>query len=40
MFGMEDVYERADVVVACAEDAVAQLEFRPEKASKQVEGSQ
>lgn len=40
MFGMDDVYDGVDVVVACAEDAVAQLEFRPEKAFKQVERSQ
>ena len=40
MFGMEDVYEGADVVDACPEDAAAQLEFKPEKAFKHVEGSQ
>ena len=40
MFGMDDVYEGVDIVVACAEDAVTQLEFEPEKAFKQVEGSQ
>ncbi len=40
MFGMEDVYEGVEVVGACAEDAAAQLESKPEKAFKQVEGSQ
>ena len=40
MFGMEDTYEGVDVVDACTEDAVAQLESEPEKAFKQVGGSQ
>ena len=40
MFGMGDVYEGVAGVVACAADAVAQVEFRPEKAFQQVEGAQ
>ena len=40
MFGIEDTYGELDVVDACAEDGAAQLESEPEKAFKQVEGSQ